>query len=115
MSKGPRLNSRSLLESFLSKNAAIKNPIKIFIGAGAMAMEKGNKITHQYNILSVIAAPHHTVLGETISSLECIVLSCSFKSGTYHPNNNLKSIVIPYLLALRVTARMVSDRDFLNS
>ena len=102
MFKGPRLKSRSLIKSFLSKNAAIKNPINTFIGAGAMAIEKGNKITHQYNNPFKV-------------SLEGMALPRTFKSRTNHAQNNLKGVIISYLLALRVTARMVSDRDFLNS
>ena len=44
---GPLLKSHSLRRSFLAKKAAIRKPIKTFIGAGAIAMEKGSKIISQ--------------------------------------------------------------------
>ena len=35
------VNNGSLFNIFFIKNAAIKNPIKTFVGAGAIAMDSG--------------------------------------------------------------------------
>jgi hypothetical protein len=44
----------SFFKILLKMNAAIKNPIKMFIGAGAIAMEKGMSIIVQYTTPSNI-------------------------------------------------------------